>query len=311
MTSSELQIVIDITPENIELKQYICNASTCNKEFSNEQALKKHIITHDSSYNSNETAKITYSYSCPVAICRRSITKDYFQTRKQLVQHFFKVHNTKKFSCTNENCDKKFSTEVLRNLHLKCCGKVFNCEICSASYNSNEALITHRKRKNHFQSKCALKDKKIATEKQVTRSVATTTTTSTLSKPSVGTNTSWLSATKSTITDDVLFSQKKNSSTSTDDFMKEESSNSRSSSSSQNKKTNVNWSLTGGEFEEDSITLFDNDVKMEFYSTETQTDFSENLFNNNYTQTSFADFYDFEKFDGQTQTNWDEYNQGF
>jgi len=100
----------------------------------------------------------------------------------------------------------------------------------------------------------------------------------------------------------------KNSSTSTaDDFTKEENSNSLSSSSSQNKK-NINWSVTGGDFD-DSLNLFDSDVKMEFYSAETQTDFSENLFNNNYTQTTFNDLYDFEKFDIQTQTNWDEWRK--
>lgn len=90
--------------------------------------------------------------------------------------------------------------------------------------------------------------------------------------------------------------------------MKDENSN---SSCSQTKK-NINWnSLSGNDFDDSSINLFDNindsDMKMEFYSAETQTDFTENLFNNNYTQTTFADFYDFEKFDIQTQTNWDEW----
>lgn len=100
----------------------------------------------------------------------------------------------------------------------------------------------------------------------------------------------------------------KNSSTSTaEDFIKEENSNSLSSTSSQTKK-NINWSVTGGDFD-DSLNLFDSDVKMEFYTAETQTDFSENLFNNNYTQTTFADLYDFEKFDIQTQTNWDEWRR--
>jgi hypothetical protein len=306
MTSSDLQIIIRVTPENIELKQYICNEPSCNQEFSTEQALKKHLVTHNSA---NCSAKISFSYSCPIHSCRRSIAKEHFQSRKQLIQHFYKVHNTRKFDCTNDSCDKKFSTEVLRNLHLKCCGKVFACDFCSASYNSNEALITHRKRKNHIHPTEPAKKKKNSKESPAKRSVATTTTTTTLSNPSVGTNTSCWLASKATITDDVFINQRKvNSSTSTDDFMKEENSNSLSSSSSQNKKTNVNWSLTGGEFEEDS--LFDSDVKMEFYSTETQTDFSESLLNNNYTQTTFADFYDFEKYDGQTQTNWDEFNQG-
>lgn len=60
-----------------------------------------------------------------------------------------------------------------------------------------------------------------------------------------------------------------------------------------------------GDFD-DAMNLFDNDSKLEFFSTETQTDFTENLFHNNYTQTTFNDLYDFVKFDNQTQTNWND-----
>lgn len=216
-------------------------------------------------------------------------------------------------------------------MHSKNCGKTFSCEICYLQYNSIEALITHRKRKNHttvttFDNDKKKKEKK--TNKPKKRSVSTTTSSSILSRPSVGTNTQFLTlatdvASKSTITDDVYLNEGnvgtctstfsrliRNSSTSTNDFMKDDNnSNSLSSSSSQNKKSNVNWSVTGAEFEEDTITLFDNDVKMEFYSAETQTDFSsESLLHNICTQTTFADFYDFEKFDICTQTNWEEFN---
>lgn len=124
---------------------------------------------------------------------------------------------------------------------------------------------------------------------------------------------------KSTTTDDILEKYEaitsttallstpkaiKDSSTCTtaDIFTKEDS---LSSSSSNNKKKNVNWSMN--EDFEDSLNLFDNNLKMEFYSAETQTDFV-NLFNNNYTQTTFGDFDDFAKFDNQTQTNWEEFN---
>lgn len=317
MSDKNSIIVIHVTAENIEQKLYVCTEKNCQKSFNNEQNLKKHLIQH---FGADEKT-VEYQYCCPVSSCRRFIAKDYFSSRKHLIQHYYKVHNTEKISCSNKNCDKRFSTEILRNLHLKNCGKTFKCNICAASYSSAEALLTHRRRKNHIESDVKRKELK------KTVSTGTSTISSQTSPPKESSHASpkvVLSESKSTITDDIFIDQPipststkliRNSSTSTyDDFMKEDNSNSLSSSSSQNKTTNVNWSVTGGQFEEDSVTLFDNDVKMEFYSAETQTDFSESLFNNTYTQTSFADFYDFgkfDKFDNQTQTNWDEFNQGF
>lgn len=324
MSDKDLYITIQIAPEDIENKEYVCHENNCNKTFNNEQNLKKHINQH---YVENgKSMKIIYQYCCPVISCRRFIAKDYFASRKHVIQHFFKVHNSEKYNCTNKDCDKSFSTEILRNLHLKNCGKTFECNFCKASYSSAEALLTHRRRKNHPLENNSNKKKKNDIQQSTKKSVSTGTSTissqTSPAKVSVHTSPKAVSSeSKSTITDDIFSNQPstssstkfiKNSSTSTaDDFMKEDNSNSLSSSSSQNKTTNVNWIVTNGQFEEDSVTLFGNDVKMEFYSAETQTDFSESLFNNNYTQTSFADFYDFEKFDSQTQTNWDEFNQGF
>lgn len=328
-------IIIDVkvTAENIEDKAYVCNNDGCFQQFNSEKSLKKHLYQHsDMSLETITMPKILYRFNCPISTCRRSLKmeKEYFTTRKHLFQHYFKVHNTGKFLCTNINCDKKFSTELLRNLHLKNCGKTFTCH-CGCSYNSNEALLTHQKRKHPTIARNR-KDKVSATEtnnndyselKRAGKSAATrktvSTTTSGLGLWNSSENLSLPPCTANTISvftsTDQLFSSTsfeskpttpkliKNSSTSTaEDFIKEENSNSLSSSSSQTKKT-VNWnSLSGGDFE-DSLNLFD---KMEFYSAETQTDFTENLFNNNYTQTTFSDFYDFEKFDIQTQTNWDE-----
>jgi hypothetical protein len=171
-------------------------------------------------------------------------------------------------------------------------------------------MIIPRKEKNNN------KVKKSSDPATATRSVSTTTSglgwksnenlyfPAATSTTSVFTSTEHpISSTKSTATDEVPATKtNKNSSTSTEDFSKEENSNSLSSSSSQNKKI-VSWS---GDFDDSINNLFDSDVKMEFYSAETQTDLNENLLNNNYTQTTFSDFYDFEKFDIQTQTNWDE-----
>lgn len=295
MSNNIVYVIISVTADQIENKEYKCNEPDCLKDFTNEQSLKKHIaLIHNSITASVEkSSKVVYQYSCPVETCRRNIHKEFFSSRKYLTQHFYKSHNSEKFVCKN-GCERKFSTELLMNLHMKSCGQVFTCEFCNCSYSSNEALITHRKRKNHVDPAVEIKKKRRVESKL----------------KSVGTNTINLTEitllSKSTTTDEAVsplqVSVKVSSSTSTcEDFMKEENSNSLSSSSSQ-KKAAVTWSV-GNVFEEDSIALFD--------STETQTDLNESYFSNNFmnnfTQTTFADFDDFGKFDGQTQTNWDEF----
>jgi hypothetical protein len=194
---------------------------------------------------------------------------------------------------------------------MKQCGKIFTCH-CNLNFNSSEAMLTHQKRK-HPETKLNKKLKKKSLT--LTREVSTTTSglglwnsTEKLSIPcdvktnSVFTSTDqFILSTRSAATSPLTIIKHTSTSTSTtNEELKEESSN---SSSSINKKIQVSWS---GDFD-DTINLFDSDAKMEFYSTETQTDFSENIFHNhNYTQTTFSDFYDFEKFDNQTQTNWNE-----
>lgn len=328
-------IDVKVTAENIEDKTYVCNETGCLQQFNSEKSLKKHLCQHsDISPKKELTLKIMFRFNCPVSTCRRSLKmeKEYFTTRKHLFQHYFKVHNSGKFDCTNNNCVKKFSTELLRKLHLNNCGKTFSCH-CGSNFNSNEALLTHQKRKHPTIARNR-RDKVASTENNnnsyakkmklenppTTRTVSTTTSglglwksAENLSSPlGMASTTSVFTSTDQPISSTSCESKStstaikliKNSSTSTaEDFTKEEnSSNSLSSTSSQTKKT-INWN--SGDFD-DSINLFDSDVKMEFYSAETQTDFTENLFNNNYTQTTFTDFSDFEKFDIQTQTNWDE-----
>lgn len=301
MSEKTINIDVVIEIEDIENKIYKCHNADCsNNVFSNEHSLKKHIILIHNKISSSveKTLKIIYRYYCPISTCRRNNCKEkeFFTSRKYVIQHYYKAHNSERFVCSNFGnfgCEKKFSTELLKNVHEKSCGKVFSCDLCNCSYNSNEALLTHRKRKIHLDSSNEIKSKK----KKIENAAAVK------SIMSVGTNTI-TSLSKSTTTDEAFLAQKtiKNSSTSTSDYMKEENSNSLSSSSSnQNKKSSVSWNVSG-EFEEDSITLFD--------STETQTDFTESLFNNNFinnfTQTTFTDFDDFEKFDIQTQTNWED-----
>lgn len=325
--SDTIIIYVKVTAENILHKAYVCNHIGCLKQFNSEKSLKKHLFEH-LNRSPKSVKDVSFRFNCPVGNCRRSLQVDdeFFNTRKHLHQHYHKVHNIGTFTCTNEGCEKTFSTVMLRNLHLKNCGKTFNCH-CNAHFNSNEALLTHQKRKHpaDIRNRMNKRDKSIQNDslakknRSETREVSTTTSglglwnsNENLSfPPNIANTTSVFTSTDQPISS-FAFETKlkliKNSSTSTaEDFMKDENSN---SSCSQTKK-NINWnSLSGNDFDDSSINLFDNindsDMKMEFYSAETQTDFTENLFNNNYTQTTFADFYDFEKFDIQTQTNWDE-----
>lgn len=332
--NEEIVVYVKVTGENIENKSYVCNNTGCLKQFNSEKSLKKHLLQHLSLTINYRESKVSYRFSCPINNCRRSlkVEGECFSTRKHLHQHYYKVHNNGMIACTNEGCKKTFSTASLRNLHLKNCGKVFSCH-CNAVFNSNEALLTHQKRKHpddaknrknkrdkSIQNDCLTKKRK-SENPPTTREVSTTTSglglwnsNENLSfPPNIANTTSVFTSTDQPISS-FAFETKpkliKNSSTSTaEDFIKEENSNSLSSSCSQTKK-NINWNLVSGNDFDDVSNPFDaisdNDMKLEFYSAETQTDFSDNLFNNNYTQTTFADFYDFERFDNQTQTNWDE-----
>lgn len=320
MAAKDVIIDVIVTVENIGSKSYVCNEIGCLQVFNSEKSLKKHLCSHF--LEAPFADKISYRFNCPIKNCRRSLKmeKEFFTCRKHLHQHFHKVHSSGKFNCANTKCGKMFSTESLRNLHMNNCGKIFTCH-CDCNFNSKEALLTHQKRKHPSAVKAKKINKSIQknnfskkkkAEVPPTRTVSTTTSglglwnsSENLALPAKTTST--FTSTDQPIASTSVFIPKpfKNSSTSTaEDFLLENSNSLSSSSSNQNKKC-VNWnSLTG---DEDSPNLFDDsDLKMEFYSAETQTDFTENLFNNNYTQTTFNDFYDFEKFDIQTQTNWDE-----
>lgn len=86
-------IKIDITPENIEKKQYICNEKNCYEEFGNETRLKKHILNHWNININENLSKLNYQYICPIKFCRRNIAardddndSEYFSSRKHLIQ---------------------------------------------------------------------------------------------------------------------------------------------------------------------------------------------------------------------------------
>lgn len=171
MTEKDILYVnIKLSVSNIENKEYHCNEEQCGKQFSSEHSLKKHliIIHHNISSSIEKSKKIIYKFHCPIDDCRKGkkSKKDFFITRKHLVQHYSKVHNSEKFQCEENGCERKFSTVLLRNLHMKNCGRTWICSICDCVYNSNEALLTHAKRKNHYDS-TTLKTKQPGSKMQI------------------------------------------------------------------------------------------------------------------------------------------------
>jgi len=74
-------------------------------------------------------------------------SKKHFKAHRYLKQHYDKVHAEKKFSCPL--CSKGFSTTTLLKSHQNYCGREFKCS-CGVVYKSNEALLTHAKRKKHL-----------------------------------------------------------------------------------------------------------------------------------------------------------------
>ncbi|XP_032777196.2 uncharacterized protein LOC116916111 [Daphnia magna] len=100
---------------------------------------KKHIPMADSQKKEK--------FNCKYADCLYSEgSRLYFQKYRYLKQHYDKVHNTKIYECTK--CLKKFGTTTLQKSHMSYCGKEFKCS-CGVVYKSNEALLTHAKRKRH------------------------------------------------------------------------------------------------------------------------------------------------------------------
>ena len=67
--------------------------------------------------------------------------------KTHFLQHYLKMHAEKKYPCTK--CPKSFSTEAAKEAHIKVCGTDFNCKVCSKSYTTYEALLTHAKRNSH------------------------------------------------------------------------------------------------------------------------------------------------------------------
>lgn len=147
--------IMKICPDVSELRgvktDIKCTEKDCNKIFKTSSNLKMHYMKHHLK-TSLEKQKVshdtTVQYHCPVKTCMYNTSSSrFFATKRSLKQHYLKVHAEKLYNCTK--CSKSFSTVALHDSHEKVCGKVFKCVECSWPYNSQEALLTHCRRKNH------------------------------------------------------------------------------------------------------------------------------------------------------------------
>lgn len=94
----------------------------CLRSFSNAGAKRMHYVkTHRIVERASDiglrsrTIKTSsddeFRYYCPVALCRK-----WFKSKKLLTQHFYKMHQERKFEC--EKCSAKFSLERDLKYHM-------------------------------------------------------------------------------------------------------------------------------------------------------------------------------------------------
>ncbi|CAF4943625.1 unnamed protein product [Pieris macdunnoughi] len=139
----ENKITYMITAPNMEEKlMYPCPYS-CNETFQKQSLLSMHFVK---SHNKNHDFAVEIRFYCSHADCVYHIENNkYFSKRKQLNQHFSKVHKDK-IVCGH--CNLKFSKDIDYKHHLKSCNYLHWCQVCDKKYVSDERLMVHLMR-NH------------------------------------------------------------------------------------------------------------------------------------------------------------------
>uniref|UniRef100_A0A1B0A2D6 C2H2-type domain-containing protein n=1 Tax=Glossina pallidipes TaxID=7398 RepID=A0A1B0A2D6_GLOPL len=141
-----------LTPTPAELRPYQkikCSQPGCEAFFHNHNNYEMHLEKrHKLPILKKMNPRLYY---CPEDNCvyrYGSLVGKHFKTIKYLKQHYQKVHMPKDFSCTK--CGKTFIKESQLRVHQQeLCGKKFVCKVCTSTYDSIEALLTHGKRKGH------------------------------------------------------------------------------------------------------------------------------------------------------------------
>ncbi|XP_055531755.1 ATM interactor [Wyeomyia smithii] len=149
----EVVMKLTVTPEEIVANRiFTCQISDCGERFTNTSNLQMHLTKHhklsSSMCNSRDSTK--KQFYCPIQCCMYNVLAsgiNFFTSFRSLKQHYLKMHCEKHFECNR--CPKSFATGSLLRAHQTNCGNEFICKVCSHSYGSREALLTHTRRKNH------------------------------------------------------------------------------------------------------------------------------------------------------------------
>ena len=147
----------DIGAFAANIKCHIChklceNLDTLNKHIASVHRMSHILVGHNITFEKPDGSVVLPGYFCPMVKCKyhiaESFQRKYFKTLKLLKQHYVKVHASKDFSC--KLCHQRFASQTYLDLHVKACGRSFECGDCGYKFQSLESLQTHCRRKNHL-----------------------------------------------------------------------------------------------------------------------------------------------------------------
>lgn len=132
-----------ITAPNTEEKLVYPCPYSCNETFLKQSLLSIHLLK---AHSKNNDFTVEIQFHCSHTDCLYHIdNKKHFAKRKQLNQHFNKVHKDK-IVCGR--CNLKFSNDVVYKNHLNSCNFLHWCQVCDKKYMTDERLMVHLMR-NH------------------------------------------------------------------------------------------------------------------------------------------------------------------
>ncbi|KAG5444019.1 ATM interactor [Clonorchis sinensis] len=155
-TSQPIQHIVIPEAELLELPLPTYCCELCGLTVKTKANLRAHHVkTHrilkneaDVAFFTKQKNHVTYVYHCPIVPCKHNVGFDAgFSTCSRLKQHYQNVHMRKTYKC--ERCGGLFSTPSSHAYHLRFCGNVFSCPVCSRHYSLKKHLGQHFRRTGH------------------------------------------------------------------------------------------------------------------------------------------------------------------